>query len=92
MPDMPEEPDAEAAWPPERKARRARMRDLAAEAMADPDFVADLRETMHAFRHVDRETGRRGRKSHKAEPPRLDRANPRLRGQKRAGDPAPTRS
>ena len=55
MPDMPEEPNVQAAWPLEREARHARMRELAAEAMADPDFVADLRETMHAFRHVDRE-------------------------------------
>lgn len=31
------------------------MRALAAEAMADTGFVADLRETMHAFRHVDKE-------------------------------------
>ncbi len=38
-----------------REIRHARMRTLAAEAMADPDFVADLRETMHAFCHVDKE-------------------------------------
>ena len=38
-----------------REIRHARMRKLAAEAMADPDFVADLRETMQAFRHVDKE-------------------------------------
>ena len=38
-----------------REVRHARMRKLAEEAMADPDFVADLKETMHAFRHVDRE-------------------------------------
>lgn len=38
-----------------REVRHARMRKLAEEAMADPDFVADLRETMHAFRHVDKE-------------------------------------
>lgn len=37
------------------EVRHARMRKLAADAMADPDFVADLRETMHAFRHVDKE-------------------------------------
>ncbi len=37
------------------EVRHARMRKLAAEAMADPDFVADLRETMYAFRHVDKE-------------------------------------
>ena len=37
------------------ETRYARMRALAAEAMADPGFVADLRETMHAFRHVDLE-------------------------------------
>ena len=39
----------------EREERYARMRRLAAEAMADPRFVADMRETMHAFRHVDSE-------------------------------------
>ncbi len=38
-----------------REIRHARMRILAAEAMADPGFVADLNETMHAFRHVDKE-------------------------------------
>jgi len=38
-----------------REIRHARMRKLAAEAMADPDFVADLHETMHTFRHVDKE-------------------------------------
>jgi len=38
-----------------REARHAEMRRLAAEAMADPQFVADLRETMQAFRHVDKE-------------------------------------
>jgi len=37
------------------EVRHARMRKLAAAAMADPDFVADLRETMYAFRHVDKE-------------------------------------
>jgi len=37
------------------EVRHARMRKLAAEAMAAPNFVADLRETMHAFRHVDTE-------------------------------------
>ena len=37
------------------EARHARMRALAAEAMADAGFVADLRETMRAFRHVDKE-------------------------------------
>ena len=31
------------------------MRALAAEAIADAGFVADLHETMHAFRHVDKE-------------------------------------
>lgn len=55
MPDASKEPDPEAAWRQEREARHARMRDLAAEAMADPGFVADLRETMHAFRHVDKD-------------------------------------
>ena len=38
-----------------REVRHARMRILAAEAMADPDFVADLQETMQAFRHTDTE-------------------------------------
>ncbi len=38
-----------------REVRHARMRVLAAEAMADPGFVADLHETMQAFRHVDTE-------------------------------------
>jgi hypothetical protein len=55
MPDTPEEPEAEFSRPLERAARHARMRGLAVEAMADPDFVADLRETMQAFRHVDEE-------------------------------------
>jgi len=38
-----------------REVRHARMRKLASEAMADPDFVADMTETMQAFRHVDKE-------------------------------------
>ena len=38
-----------------REVRHARMRKLASEAMADPDFVTDLQETMQAFRHVDNE-------------------------------------
>lgn len=38
-----------------REVRHARMRKLAEEAMADPDFVADLNDTMQAFRHVDKE-------------------------------------
>ena len=55
MPDTPEELEAESSWSLERAARHAGMRELAAAAMADPDFVADLRETMQAFRHVDKE-------------------------------------
>lgn len=55
MPDTPEEPEADSVWPLERAARHARMQELAEEAMAAPDFVADLRETMQAFRHVDKE-------------------------------------
>lgn len=38
-----------------REVRHARMRVLAAEAMADPDFVSDLQETMQAFEHTDGE-------------------------------------
>ena len=38
-----------------REVRHARMRVLAEEAMADPDFVADLHDTMTAFQHVDAE-------------------------------------
>lgn len=38
-----------------REVHHARMRKLAAEAMADPDFVADLRETMQAFQYADKE-------------------------------------
>ena len=38
-----------------REVRHARMRVLAAEAMADPDFVSDLHETRQAFQHVDTE-------------------------------------
>lgn len=38
-----------------REVRHARMRLLAQEAMADPDFVADMQETMQAFRHTDAE-------------------------------------
>lgn len=38
-----------------REVRHARMRALAAEAMADPDFVSDLQETMQAFGHTDKE-------------------------------------
>ncbi len=38
-----------------REVRHARMRVLAEQAMADPDFVADLRETMQAFQHADKE-------------------------------------
>ncbi|MGO8669843.1 MAG: hypothetical protein ACLQVD_00505 [Capsulimonadaceae bacterium] len=32
-----------------REVRHARLRQQAAEAMADPDFVADMRATMDAF-------------------------------------------
>src|ERR1043166_9055064 len=39
----------------EREVRHARMRLLAQEAMQDPAFVADMRDTMQAFHHVDRE-------------------------------------
>ena len=39
----------------ERLERHARMRVLAEEAMADPDFVSDLNETRQAFQYVDRE-------------------------------------
>lgn len=38
-----------------REVRHARMRKLAEEAMADPDFVADLHEAMQAFQYVDKE-------------------------------------
>ncbi len=38
-----------------REVRHARMRQLADEAMADPGFVADMRETMAAFRQTDAE-------------------------------------
>lgn len=36
------------------EVRHARMRKLADEAMADPQFVADMHETMAAFEPVDR--------------------------------------
>lgn len=36
-----------------REVRHARMRRLADEAMADPGFVADMRETMAAFGPLD---------------------------------------
>ena len=39
----------------EREVRHARMRRLAEEAMNDPEFVADMRGTMEAFRHADTE-------------------------------------
>ena len=54
---LPAEPGAseEAARLLAREKRHALMRLLAVEAMADPDFVADLRETTYAYRHVDRE-------------------------------------
>ena len=54
VPPTPEALDAEA-WLLVREARHALMSRLAAEAMADPGFVADLHETMQAFRHVDQE-------------------------------------
>jgi len=38
-----------------REVRYARLRKLADEAMADPLFVQDMRETMAAFEPVDRE-------------------------------------
>ena len=38
-----------------REVRYARMRVLAEQAMADPDFVSDLHETMQVFEHVDKE-------------------------------------
>jgi len=53
--NTPGETAAEAVGPLEWDARHAQMRVLAAEAMADPDFVADLHETMYVFRHVDAE-------------------------------------
>ena len=51
----PENPHAVVAVTKEatHEARCARMRVLAAEAMADPDFVSDLHETMQAFQHTD---------------------------------------
>lgn len=39
----------------EREVRHARMRHLAAEAMADPDFVVDMRGVMAEFQYVDSE-------------------------------------
>ncbi len=39
----------------EREVRHARMRKQAAEAMNDPDFVADMRGTMQDFKFVDGE-------------------------------------
>ena len=38
-----------------REVHHARMRVLAEQAMADPDFVSDLHENMQAFQHVDKE-------------------------------------
>lgn len=38
-----------------REVRHGRLHKLAAEAMADPGFVADMRETTHAFQYVDQE-------------------------------------
>ena len=38
-----------------REIRHARMRELAREAMEDPGFVEDMRGTMEAFKHTDRE-------------------------------------
>lgn len=48
--------DAEQSVLSERDIRHARMRQLAAEAMNGPSFVADMRGTMEEFRHVDSET------------------------------------
>ena len=39
----------------EKEVRYARMRRMAAEAMNDPGFVADMNGTMEAFRHADLE-------------------------------------
>ena len=39
-----------------REVRHARMRKLAEEAMNDPGFVADMRDTMDAFKHGDAES------------------------------------
>lgn len=36
-----------------RQVREEKLRRLAREAMADPDFVADMRETADAFRFAD---------------------------------------
>jgi len=38
-----------------REVRHARMARLAEEAMNDPGFVSDMRDTMSAFRFVDAE-------------------------------------
>jgi hypothetical protein len=38
-----------------REERNTRLAELADEAMADPRFVADMQETMEAFRYVDAE-------------------------------------
>ena len=38
-----------------RELRHARMRRLAAEAMADPGFVADIQDTTAELRHADRQ-------------------------------------
>ena len=38
-----------------REVRHARMRVLAEQAMADPDFVSDMRDSMQAFQHTDKE-------------------------------------
>ncbi len=55
MSSFSEEPAPEAARDQEQEARQVRLRKLAEEAMADPDFVTDLREIMQAFRFVDTE-------------------------------------
>lgn len=44
---------ADAVRRREREVRHARMRRQADEAMADPGFVADMRETMAAFETSD---------------------------------------
>lgn len=38
-----------------REVRHARMRFLAEQAMADPEFVSDMQGTMQAFQHSDKE-------------------------------------
>ena len=47
-----------------REVRHARMRVLTEQAMADPDFVSDMRDTMQAFQHTDKENWPLYKKSH----------------------------